>query len=150
MIKKLFTVFDTDRGVHILIRAWEMTELVRGHIPSVARKVNDVQGFLKCAKNLENEILRVCEYLVNKGRVRYPSDRVFAILQNYRVPKVIGYPAATSDTRINRISELIRYATQLEHLMWLGTCCNFREILRIIDKVKKFPKTRVHEKSVKN
>ena len=60
--------------------------------------------------------LGVCKYRINlgtrcSGRVVYPSGRIFVIPRNNRVPEMITYSAATSDTRINRISELIGYAT---------------------------------------
>ena len=82
----------------------------------------------------------VCGYPINlgtrfSGRVRYLSGRVLVFPRNNRVPgRIFGYPSRL------RISELIGYATQLGHSMRSGTCCNFREILRTIDEVKKFRK----------
>ena len=54
----------------------------------------------------------------------FGSGRVLVVPRNNRVPEMIGFPATTSDT----------------HSMWSGTCCNFREILRMIDKGEKFRK----------
>ena len=52
-----------------------------------------------------------------------------------QIPESIRYPSRL------RISELIGYVMQLGHSMWSRTCCNFREILRMIDKVNKFRKS---------
>ena len=50
-----------------------------------------------------NEIIRGVRVPDKFGYPMVGSGRVLIIPRNNRVPAMIGYPAATSDTRINRI-----------------------------------------------
>ena len=71
-------------------------------------------------------------------KFRYPSSRVLS------TPEIIGYPAATSNTRINRITvaasdiRINRACDATRAFDVIGKF--FRKILRMIDKVKKFRK----------